>query len=76
MLRKGFMGGYAYRRMQVSAERYTSVPDKNQYSHPMDALTYTSARLFGGALRTPKSRHQEYYEPLLTNSTRSGVTGY
>ena len=32
-LRKGFMGGYAFRRLQTSGERYTSVPDKNRFSH-------------------------------------------
>lgn len=34
VLRKGFNGGYKYRRIQVTGqERYTEEPDKNQYSH-------------------------------------------
>lgn len=41
MLRKGFNGGYKYRRIQVVGdERFTSVPDKNKFSHPHDALQY------------------------------------
>lgn len=41
MLRKGFRGGYHYRRVQVSGEaRYQDEPYKNKYSHPHDALQY------------------------------------
>lgn len=46
VLRKGFMGGYHYRRMNVTgATRYDSKPDKNKFSHVHDALQY----LFLGA---------------------------
>jgi hypothetical protein len=37
---KGFEGGYHYRRMQVSGERYEDVPNKNRFSHVHDALQY------------------------------------
>ena len=37
---KGFEGGYQYKRMQVSGERYADKPDKNHYSHVHDALQY------------------------------------
>ena len=37
---KGFQGGYCYRRMQVSGERYEDKPEKNMYSHVHDALQY------------------------------------
>lgn len=41
ILRKGFAGGYQYRRMQIPGkEQYTDKPDKNDYSHPHDALQY------------------------------------
>lgn len=50
MLRKGFMGGYRFRRMQTSAERYTDHPEKNEYSHPHDALQYDASRLFAPQL--------------------------
>jgi hypothetical protein len=36
------MGGYCYKRLQVSGERYRDVPDKNSYSHPHDALQYAA----------------------------------
>lgn len=41
-LRKGFLGGYCYKRLQVSGERYRDVPDKNRFSHPQDALQYAA----------------------------------
>ena len=37
---KGFEGGYQYKRMEVSGERYADKPDKNMYSHIHDALQY------------------------------------
>lgn len=37
---KGFEGGYAYKRMEVSGERYADKPDKNMFSHIHDALQY------------------------------------
>ena len=43
LIRKGFNGGYHYKRVQVTGdERYRDVPDKNDYSHPHDALQYMS----------------------------------
>jgi len=46
VLRKGFTGGYGYRRLQVSgAERYEERPEKNRFSHIHDALQYA---LIGG----------------------------
>lgn len=61
-LRKGFQGGYQYRRLQTSGDRFTEKPDKNQYSHPHDALQYIATRLFSQALRTPKTNdsHDRY----------------
>lgn len=41
MLRKGFNGGYKFRRLQiVGSERYADFPEKNKYSHVHDALQY------------------------------------
>ena len=37
---KGFEGGYQYKRIQVSGERYAEKPDKNHFSHIHDALQY------------------------------------
>jgi hypothetical protein len=37
---KGFEGGYSYKRMEVSGERYADKPEKNMFSHVHDALQY------------------------------------
>ena len=37
---KGFEGGYSYKRLQVSGERFDEKPEKNMYSHIHDALQY------------------------------------
>ena len=37
---KGFEGGYQYRRLQVSGERYDDKPEKNHFSHIHDAVQY------------------------------------
>ena len=39
-LRKGLQGGFCYRRLQVSGEKYSEEPDKNEYSHPVEACEY------------------------------------
>jgi ketosteroid isomerase-like protein len=40
-VRKGLAGGYNYRRLQIAGqERYRDVPDKNQFSHPVEACEY------------------------------------
>ena len=39
-LKKGFNGGYHYRRLQTSGDRYDEKPFKNRYSHVHDALQY------------------------------------
>lgn len=45
MLRKGFLGGYCYKRIQVSGTKFRDVPDKNEYSHPHDGLQYLALSL-------------------------------
>lgn len=41
MMRKGFRGGYHYRRVQVGGEaRYGNEAYKNKYSHPHDGAQY------------------------------------
>jgi hypothetical protein len=37
---KGFEGAYAYKRLEVSGERYADKPDKGMFSHVHDALQY------------------------------------
>jgi hypothetical protein len=36
----GMSGGFHYRRVQVSGDRYHDQPDKNQYSHVCEAFEY------------------------------------
>lgn len=78
MLRKGFMGGYQFRRMQTSAERYTDKPDKNIYSHCHDALQYVATRLFGGALTQAQHQTDDFsrFAPAQSDQGRSSFTGY
>ena len=60
MVRKGLMGGFAYRRLKIAgSERYTDLPDKNMYSHPVEAAEY--ALMGGGEGRDaliPANRHR------------------
>ena len=58
-LRKGFQGGYQFRRLQTSKEKYTDKPDKNQYSHVHDSLQYVGTRLFAKNITAPKWGKQE-----------------
>ena len=45
--RKGLRGGFCFRRLKIAGtERFTDDPDKNMYSHPVEALEY--AMLGGG----------------------------
>jgi hypothetical protein len=67
VLRKGFNGGYKYRRIQViGEERYTEEPAKNKFSHPHDALQYAALE-FGG-LQATKTREPaprvDVFEPF------------
>jgi hypothetical protein len=75
VLRKGFMGGYQYRRLQTAAEKYTAVPDKNPYSHVHDALQYPLTRIFGGGLTEPRSS-RSYDDHSFDQFERSEITGY
>ena len=56
MLRKGFAGGYHYRRLKVAGdERYHDEPNKNEFSHVHDALQYALSG--GGETLRPRSDH-------------------
>lgn len=40
-IRKGLAGGFCYKRVMIAGdERYHDEPDKNKYSHPVEALEY------------------------------------
>lgn len=74
-LRKGFMGGYQYRRLQTSAEKFTAVPDKNSYSHIHDSLQYPLTRIFGGGMIEPR-RSYVNEDHSFDQFERSEITGY
>lgn len=53
-IRKGFMGGYEFKKLKISGarERYHTAPEKNEYSHPHDALQYVAVKVFGNMVRS------------------------
>lgn len=51
VLRKGFNGRYRYARMKISGERYKERPEKDDFSHPHDALQYLCLGLRQGYRR-------------------------
>ncbi len=77
-LRKGFLGGYHFRRLSTSSERYSDRAEKNSFSHLQDALQYPATVLFGGVLtEAPIDRNDiPSAEDSQDFSGRSSVTGY
>lgn len=80
-LRRAFMGGYHYRKIQLAGtERWAEKPEKNSYSHPADALQYTATRLFGPSLQYRGEQVDndliELNSRLVQDRSRSRVTGY
>jgi hypothetical protein len=64
VLRKGKLGGYHYRRMQVTGAeaRYTLKPDKNNCSHPSDAEQYLALGFVGGYVTDSSDYEDDYPE--------------
>lgn len=74
-LRKGFLGGYHYRRMQVPGKMiYRDEPDKDAFSHPHDAQQYLAQMAAGSfALTAPaiaKTAEEQDREPPRRNRGR------
>lgn len=60
MLRRGYLGGYRYRRVQVvGEERYTDTPEKNQFSHPHDAHQYAAMHAAGSYQLTSQASREQ-----------------
>ena len=78
--RKGFLGGYNLRRIQVAGpERYALRPDKGPLSHIMNALEYGAAVLFAPALTRGLSGDDDWPREgygEASDQGRSEVTGY
>lgn len=61
MLRKGFNGGYKFKKVGGgSSVRFMPDPEKNEYSHPHEALQYAIASM--GELRTMRNRTTSDYK--------------
>lgn len=79
-IRKGFLGGYNLRRLQVAGpERFVSRPDKGPYSHIMNAMEYAAAQLFAPALTRGQSFQGDDWPAMGYGGDdrgRSTVTGY
>jgi hypothetical protein len=75
VLRKGFNGGYQFRRLNVTGEKYSEVADKNAYSHPHDALQYLCQGAQGEINYNWRDKHVDasaYKQAVVADS----VTGY
>jgi hypothetical protein len=73
MIRKGKIGGYQYKRVQVSGEdRYRDKPDKNKYSHPADAEQYMALGFSGGFVVSSDDDWDEYEDDF----SEASVMGY
>jgi hypothetical protein len=55
IVREGFAGGYCYKEQRNNSGRYSERPDKNQYSHPLDAVQYGCLWARYGYVATKKS---------------------
>lgn len=77
MVRKGFNGGYKYRRIQVvGEERFTDEPHKNAFSHPHDGLQYAALRAGGiQAIRREKKSAAPKLPAYSPTSSSTGTLG-
>lgn len=73
MIRKGKIGGYQYKRMQVSGEeKFQDKPNKNKYSHPADAEQYMALGFAGGYVVNSSEEYDDDYDDF----NEVGVMGY
>jgi hypothetical protein len=71
-LRKGLMGGYHFRRLRTSFDKYTDKPEKNEFSHIVEALQYTFAEMLGRELR---GLGDIYKKPIASNKRKKSLMG-
>jgi hypothetical protein len=84
MLRKGVMGGYCFKRVQTSGERYHEKADKGKFSHVVEAFEYPCTRMFGMAVIDEEFDYEEArneWAPrdnsdIIAQAGRSTITGY
>jgi hypothetical protein len=68
MLRKGKLGGYQYKRIQTSGDKFKDKPDKNIYSHVSDAEQYLALGFNNSVVESDDYEYQP--------SATSNVMGY
>lgn len=66
-LRKGFNGGYRFKRLQTSGERYADKADKNEFSHLADSFQYLCQ-----GIKTSKPRKPVPIAPSMVVDTAVG----
>jgi hypothetical protein len=77
--RKGFLGGYHRRKLRVGgAERYSAKAEKNEYSHPHDALQYGVEERFAAILLNEGANDDSDFDrpDYAALGDRSEYTGY
>jgi hypothetical protein len=75
MIRKGKIGGYQYKRMQVSGEeKFKDKPSKNKFSHPADAEQYMALGFAGGYVVDSHDDYDDDYDNF--NIDDVNVMGY
>lgn len=65
MLRDGFAGAYHYREIITTTtvgSKYPDEPEKNEYSHPHDALQYICELVFGFLVRKESKKPRQAYQ--------------
>lgn len=67
----GFEGGYCYPEIGRTG-MYRTEPEKNEYSHPHDAIQYPATIIFDA----PKGDDEHHEEPPGPESGRNKTTGY
>lgn len=75
ILKKGFNGGYQFRRLNVRGEKYAEAADKNSFSHPHDALQYLAQGAQGEINFSWRDAHVDVSQNRQTMIADS-VTGY
>lgn len=69
-IREGFLGGYHYKRVRSSeGETYKPQPDKNMYSHVMEALEY----IVMFYVEHHVNKQQKKYEPRIYTGSFMGM---
>lgn len=65
MIRDGLAGAYHYREIvniRTVGEKYADEPEKNEYSHPMDALQYICELVFGFLVRKQRKQPTQAFQ--------------